>query len=390
MAATGIRNRSAPFDVAVRAAVTLGGAVLVAVAALACFHLVANSPDRAIDFRTGVWQPAVDILHGSSPYAAGGVLRLQDGVPSIYPPFIALLSIPLGLLSFAVASVMWGAILVVALALTLWVLGVRDWRLYGGVFLLPSVVDAIGLGQVEMLLVLALAVVWRYRDRWLIAALALGAALAVKPLMIPVLAWLLITRRVKASLASVVIALGLALGSWAVIGFEGMRMYPALLQAWDRIYGGCGVSMSALALKLGAPGMLASVLPLAVATGLLVSAWRLSGGLEGDRRSFAAAMCAVVVAAPVVWSHYLVYLIVPLVLAAPRIDWRWLLLAAPWAFGHESSIKMYLAHAGGRVVPTASFVGSNTYPVLIEYLVLTAAIVLVTMRASAARGSPAS
>ncbi len=39
-----------------------------------------------------------------------------------------------------------------------------------------------------MLLVLAMAVVWRYRDRWLIAALALGAALAVKPLMLPVLA----------------------------------------------------------------------------------------------------------------------------------------------------------------------------------------------------------
>jgi alpha-1,2-mannosyltransferase len=342
-----------------------------------------TSPDGAIDFRTGIWQPAFDILHGRAPYPAAGILRIQDGVPSIYPPFIALLAVPLGLLSFALASMLWAALMMAALVLTLRVLGVRDWRLYGAVFLLPPVIDAVGLGQVEMLLVLATAVVWRYRDRWPVAGLALGAALAVKPLMLPVLAWLLITRRVRASLASVVIALGLALGSWAVIGFSGLRSYPALLQAWDRIYGGCGVSIRALASKLGAPDLLATSLPLAVAAGLLVCAWRLSHGLEGDRRSFSAAMGAVVVAAPVVWSHYLVYLIVPLALAAPRLEWRWLLLALPWVFGQETSLTMYLAHTGGRIVPTASFVGTDTQVVMLEYLLATAAVVLVTMRAGA-------
>jgi arabinofuranan 3-O-arabinosyltransferase len=350
------------------------------VAVLACFHLVRNSPDRAIDFRSGIWQPAIDILHGRSPYAGAGILRIQDGVPSIYPPFIALLAIPLGLLSFALASMLWALILIAALLLTLWVAGVRDWRLYGAVVLLPPVVDALGLGQVELLLVLAMALVWRFRDRWLLAGIALGAALAVKPLMLPVLAWLLITRRVRASLASVVVALGLALGSWAVIGFAGLRSYPALLQAWDRIYGECGISLTALALKLEAPSLLATALPIAVAGALLACAWRLSRRLEGDRRSFAAAMGAVFVAAPVVWSHYLVYLIVPLALAAPRLEWRWMLLALPWAFGQETSITIYLAHTGGRVVPTASSVGTDTYAVLLEYLLVTVAIVFASMR----------
>jgi hypothetical protein len=130
------------------------------------------------------------------------------------------------------------------------------------------------------------------------------------------------------------------------------------------------------------------VLPLAAASGLLACAWRLSRRPDGDRRSFAAAVSAVFVAAPIVWSHYLVFLIVPLALVAPRLDWPWLLLAAPWAFGAETSSKMYLAHAGGRVVPTASFVGSNSYLVLVEYLLLTLAIAFVTMRARPARGSP--
>jgi hypothetical protein len=369
----------------------LAGPLLLAGAALFCVRIVQVAPVHgAIDFRTGVWQPAVDVLHGISPYPPAEHLRAQDGMPSIYPPFIALLAMPFGLLSYGVASVAWTVILMAALALTLWLLDVRDWRLYGAVFLLPPMIDALMLGQVEILLLLASALVWRYRDRWPVAGLALGAAMAVKPLMFPLLAWLLITRRVRASLASVAVALALALGSWTVIGFAGMRSYPALLQAWNHLYAGCGVSIGALALKLGSGSGLAKALPLVVAAALLALAWRLARSSDGDRRAFAAAVGAIVVAAPVVWSHYLVYLIVPLALAAPRLGWRWLPLALPWVFGHDTSITMYLQHIGDRIVPTASFVGSNSYPVLIEWLLATAAIVFFTVRdRGGARHSPA-
>ena len=264
----------------------------------------------------------------------------------------------------------------------------RDWRLYGAVFLLSPVMDALMLGQVEILLVLASALLWRFRDRWLVAALALGAAMAVKPLMFPLLAWLLITRRIRASVGSVAVAFGLALGSWAVIGFSGMRSYPALLRAWDHLYAGCGISLSALALKLDSPASLAKALPLVVAALLLALAWRLARGVDGDRRAFAAAVGAVVVAAPVVWSHYLVYLIVPLALAAPRLGWRWLPIALPWVFGHETSLTISLQHAGARVVPTASTISSDSYLVILEYLLATAAIVFVTLRARAGARRP--
>jgi Glycosyltransferase family 87 len=371
----------------VRSLPRLVAPLLLAAAALVCVKLVVVAPDGAIDFRTGVWQPAADILHGISPYPPAQNLRAQDGMPSIYPPFIALLAIPFGFLSYALASALWTLTLIAALVLTLRVLGVRDWRLYGAVFVLPQVMDALMLGQVEILLVLAAALVWRYRDRWLIAAIALGAAMAVKPLMFPLVAWLLITRRIRASVASVLVALGLALGSWTVIGYSGMRSYPALLQAWDHLYAGCGISLSALALKLGSPGFITTALPLVAAAALLAFAWRVARGVEGDRRAFSAAVCAVVVAAPVVWSHYLVYLVVPLALAAPRLGWRWLPLALPWVFGHETSVTMYLQHTAGRIVPTASSVGSDTYLVLLEYLLATAAIIFVVLRArGGARG----
>jgi hypothetical protein len=193
--------------------------------------------------------------------------------------------------------------------------------------------------------------------------------------------WLLFTRRIRASVASVLVALGLSVGSWAVIGFSGMRSYPALLQAWDHLYARCGISLGALALKLGSPSSVATALSLGAAGALLVFAWRIAGGVQGDRRAFSAAVAAAVVAAPVVWSHYLVYLIVPLALAAPRLGWRWLPFALPWGFGHETSVTMYLQHTGGRIVPTASSVGSDSYLVLLEFLLATAAIVFVVLRA---------
>jgi hypothetical protein len=120
-----------------------------------------------------------------------------------------------------------------------------------------------------------------------------------------------------------------------------------------------------------------------VAAALLVGAWRLAQRPEGDRRSFAAAMGALVVAAPIVWSHYLVYFVVPLALAFPRLDRRWLCLAALWLIGPDGSISMRLAHVDGRIVPTAASVGSNSYVTLLGYLLVTAVVVLFTVRTRA-------
>jgi hypothetical protein len=233
---------------------------------------------------------------------------------------------------------------------------------------------------VEILLTLAAALMWRYRDRWLLAAAALGVGLAIKPLMVPLMVWLLLTRRFRAALAAGAMAAGLTLGSWAVIGFSGLRSYPQLLQAWDDAYAACGVSISALALKIGASSVLATSLRVAVAAALLAGAWRLAQRPDGDRRSFAAAMGALVVAAPIVWSHYLMYFLVPLALAVPRLDRRWLCLAALWLIGPDGSISMRLVHVDGRVVPTAASVGSNSYLTMLGYLLVTAAAVFLTVR----------
>ena len=44
---------------------------------------------------------------------------------------------------------------------------------------------------------------------------------------------------------------------------------------------------------------------------------------------------------------------------------------------------MRLAHVDGRIVPTAASVGSNSYVTLLGYLLVTAVVVLLTVRTRA-------
>ena len=55
--------------------------------------------------------------------------------------------------------------LIAAVAATLAVLGVRDWRCYGAAYLSIAVLHDIRLGALTPLLALGLALVWRWRER---------------------------------------------------------------------------------------------------------------------------------------------------------------------------------------------------------------------------------
>ena len=51
----------------------------------------------------------------------------------------------------------------------MWFLGVRDWRLYGFVFLWLPVVAEWETANVTLFLALGIGMVWRYRDRPIVA-----------------------------------------------------------------------------------------------------------------------------------------------------------------------------------------------------------------------------
>ena len=64
---------------------------------------------------------------------------------------------------------------------------------------LAVVVHGLFYGNITILLVLLVALAWRYRDRARIAGLALGAAIAAKLFVWPLVVWLLLTRRYRAA-----------------------------------------------------------------------------------------------------------------------------------------------------------------------------------------------
>jgi hypothetical protein len=278
------------------------------------------------DFRGTVWEASRAIVDGQSPFPAPTTAAVDVGNPAVYPPTIGLAASPLLLLPFDVAAAFWFVGLLAGVAGALWMLGVRDWRCYVLALTTFPVIHGAVFGNVTLILVLATAVAWRYRDRWPIAAAALGFAIAVKLFLWPLGVWLLATRRFAAAAGAFVGGTVMLLGSWATIGFAGLRDYPDLLDALTHVFALHSNSLYALVLWAGSSHTLAQLAAVSVGALVLVGVYVLARRGD-DRESFSAAMVAALVLSPIVWPHYFALLLIPVVLFQPRLGRLW--LAAP-------------------------------------------------------------
>src|ERR1700710_1032520 len=89
----------------------------------------------AFDFHGSIWEAAHAVLHGRNPYPPPTLAGVAPGDRFVYPAPVAFLFIPLGVLPFPIAAALITGILLAAVAGTLYVLGVRDWRCYGAAYL---------------------------------------------------------------------------------------------------------------------------------------------------------------------------------------------------------------------------------------------------------------
>jgi hypothetical protein len=213
-------------------------------------------------------------------------------------------------------------LLTVAAVAIPYVLGVRDWRCFGVVFLWPPVWNAIQTGNMTLLLGLAAAVAWRYRDARLTSSAAVGVTLAAKFFLWPLVVWFAATRRVwTAALATLIGGLLLAL-SWAAIGFAGLADYPDLMRRLQDSIGEDSYTLYIAGLDLGLPSPVARGVWLAVGLVLLAAVVRI--GRRGDERStFILAMAAALALSPIVWLHYFALLLVVVALAQPSLGFVW-------------------------------------------------------------------
>jgi Glycosyltransferase family 87 len=288
---------------------------------VALFVAVIDDNSVAMDFRQ-FYAAAEFILRGKNPYPEGtGVLAAWGG-PYPYPPLPALLAAPLTALSVQAAGLLvMGCLVLVALAIP-YILEVRDWRCYGLVLLWPPVISAIQTANVTLWLALAAAVAWRYRDRVLPAAAAIGLTLAAKFFLWPVVVWLAATRRLLSAALALVIGAVVLLASWAVLGFAGLLDYPSLLRRLEHTVGEDSYTVYISGLDLGLPSPAARAVWLAVGAALLLGVVVLSR--RGDERSaFIVAIAASLALTPIVWLHYFALLVVVVAVAQPRLGLAW-------------------------------------------------------------------
>lgn len=291
------------------ALVSLGGAVAGAV--------IGAFPDLDV-YRYG----GRSVLDQVSPYAQEDPLH---GYPFSYPPFAALLMIPLALVPGWLAAAAWTAVSAACLAGTIVLVRRSLGRPCSGPFVIVACSLALALepiwqnfvfAQINLILMLALLIDVTRPDRRT-AGILVGVAAGIKltPLVFVVLL-LLIGRRAAATRAVVTFVGTVLVGLIAVPGataYWGGRLLDPTRVGPPSLAHNQSVTGALTRLLDGPPPTLLWVIvagPLALATVLLAAAW----WRRGDRiLGTCLGAVAMLLASPISWSHHWVW-VVPIAL----------------------------------------------------------------------------
>lgn len=167
----------------------------------------------------------------------------------IYPPFFALLFIPLTLLPLSYAFHVWNvisfALLVAVIRMLLRAMNCRTFghTAYGLLIAISffPVFEAFNKGQSSFLYlyILTIAYLQLRRGKEIPAGLALGCALIKPQFVVPFLIWGTVRKRWSMLTSFFSAAMVLLVASWAIVGVAGIRQYLALSRtamSWDGPY----------------------------------------------------------------------------------------------------------------------------------------------------------
>lgn len=297
------------------------------------------------------WRPVmVDLdvyrLAGRVALAGGDFYDLPDSLPFLYPPFAALLAVPLVPLPVWLVQVGWTIASVVALLAVLYRLGWSGWKLgLGGtamVLLMEPVYGTLSFGQVGIFLMalcyLDLAPGPRlFRRRLLPEGVLVGVATAVKLTPGIFLLYLLVTRKWRAAAVCVITMAVTTLGTAIVLPRQSWDFWSRLAMG-DTGLGNSIVyytnqSVMADWLRLfGVGGTAKATALLACAVVAGIGVW---AAARMERISTEAALVltgvAGLLASPVSWSHHFVW-IAPMALLWLRPRWPAWYTGLGWLF----------------------------------------------------------
>lgn len=270
--------------------------------------------------------------------------------PTPHPPPVILVAWPLGLLSYEQAQAVWLVAEIICLVAAIWLL-LTTWCLRHSMrwtLLLTLIAvpffhfwEELIVGQAMILLLLVVSSAWRAlrSRRELVGGVLLGLAVALKLIVWPLVVLLMLQKMWRAVLAAGVtvgmanLIAALIMGPHAVIYYYSIvsRMVWSLYRSHEgnlsllsigwRLFEGTGspilVGVQAAPL-IGAPD-LAFPVSLAVVTGWLMISFALAARARSFDVAFGMVVCASVLVSPIVWSHYLVLLTLPVAVTVRQL-----------------------------------------------------------------------
>lgn len=291
----------------------------------------------ATTFGGGRFVPWRPVMVDLDVYRRAGAVLLQGGdfytlpgpLQFLYPPFAAVLAVPLALLPPALVQVAWTVAGVLALLAVLHRFGLRGWVLSlvgtATVWFVEPVTQTLAFGQLGIflvaLVVLDLVPGPRVGRRRLLpegSLTALAAAVKLTPAIFVV--QLLVVRRTRALLAAVVTGLAVTLAS-AVVAPRASLGFWGRLARGDTGLGGSIIyytNQSVMADVVRVLGLGGGAAALGLGLSALVAALGVWAGSRWYRRgdvALAVTLCGVasLLASPVSWLHHFVW-VVPLAL----------------------------------------------------------------------------
>lgn len=230
----------------------------------------------------------------------------------MYGPPLAVGVLPLTALSLQSATVLWFVLKVALLGIACAVMPVRPTiRLLTfavGAFSQPMLAD-LALGNVSILVVVALAFVWRGLDRPM-GSIAAAVAISVRPTLGVLLIWWAVRRRWRALLFAVLAGIALVMLTLPVVGFQAYLDWLTVLRNVSQVTGVTNnLDLASTVLRLNVDPIVATA---ALYAGYAIAIGAMIRSLRHDRDlSFMVTISATLLLAPLLWDHYLASLLLP-------------------------------------------------------------------------------
>ena len=296
-------------------------------------RLASNDINDHLDFDT-FWRSTVALLDGRDIY------RTNAAYPNLNPPLFTVLIAPLGLLDVWQAYRLWvllstvlivGSMLLVAVELRMRAAAVVP--VVVAALLSSPAIATLGLGQMYPVLAAVLATAWALdrRGRWVLAGVALGLVVALKPSLAPVLLVPALRRRWPTFGAALLTGTAATVLAWIVCGAQSTPEWARRLRAnpmttyWDNASLPGTIQRLTSANDWGRPIIEVpngAVIGLVLGLGLLaITIWLVRRPPVGPDTALWAVAAASLLASPLTWHNYLLVLMPAILVLVTRGSW---------------------------------------------------------------------